>query len=148
LIDQRAPDDKAAWLALFGDELHKHPEFSNLAQEVIEEVAERFSGIEKGDGELQRAPGGWPGLWTIKSDDRARFLAAVRWFSSNHHAQFGRLLTPLVNGIRVKGRCSLTTPKSATSPSWFCWTARGLDTRPRASHPSQHTSPRSFRMSI
>jgi hypothetical protein len=27
----------------------------------------------------------------------------VRWFSSNHFRQFGRLLTPLVDGIRVKG---------------------------------------------
>ena len=27
----------------------------------------------------------------------------MRWFSSNHHEQFGRLLTPLVNGVRVQG---------------------------------------------
>ena len=31
------------------------------------------------------------------------FLKQVRWFSSNHDRQFGRLLTPLVNGIRVCG---------------------------------------------
>ena len=27
----------------------------------------------------------------------------MRWFSSNHDRQFGRLLTPLVDGIRVRG---------------------------------------------
>ena len=31
------------------------------------------------------------------------FLRKVRWFSSNHFRQFGRLLTPLVDGIRVRG---------------------------------------------
>ena len=31
------------------------------------------------------------------------FLKQVRWFSSNHYRQFGRLLTPLVDGTRVKG---------------------------------------------
>ncbi len=27
----------------------------------------------------------------------------MRWFASNHYRQFGRLLTPLVNGVRVQG---------------------------------------------
>ena len=30
-------------------------------------------------------------------------LQQVRWFTGNHGQQFGRLLTPLVNGIRVRG---------------------------------------------
>ena len=44
-----------------------------------------------------------PDCWTYESNDREEFLKQVRWFSSNHHEQFGRLLTPLVNGVRVQG---------------------------------------------
>ena len=28
-------------------------------------------------------------------------MRQVRWFSSNHHAAFGRLLTPIVGSIRI-----------------------------------------------
>ncbi len=34
---------------------------------------------------------------------RRQVIRQIRWFSSNHHQQFGRLLTPLVDGVRVKG---------------------------------------------
>jgi hypothetical protein len=46
---------------------------------------------------------GWPTSWTCRESERAKFLSQVSWFSSNHHQQFGRLLTPLVDGIRVRG---------------------------------------------
>lgn len=101
IADQKTADDRATWLELFAVEAFRHPQFSNLALDIMEEVADRFSRIE--DGELRRSSTDWPLLWTIESDDRDHFLSAVRWFSSNHHKQFGRLLTPLVDGIRVKG---------------------------------------------
>lgn len=42
-------------------------------------------------------------MWTFKSDDREEFIRAVNRFSSNYAPNFGRLLTPLVEGIRVRG---------------------------------------------
>ena len=42
-------------------------------------------------------------IWTFETADREAFLRQVRWFSSNHFRQFGKLLTPLVDGIRVRG---------------------------------------------
>ena len=56
-----------------------------------------------GEVGLQRSSTGWPILWSFRSDDRTAFLRQVRWFSSNHFKQFGRLLTPLVDGLRVRG---------------------------------------------
>ena len=41
--------------------------------------------------------------WSFNTDDRDEFIRAIRWFSSNFWPDFGRLLTPLVGGIRVKG---------------------------------------------
>ena len=35
--------------------------------------------------------------------DREEFMRRVRWFSSNYAPAFGRLVTPLVQGIRVRG---------------------------------------------
>lgn len=37
----------------------------------------------------------------VNADDRAAFIKTVTRFSSNHSLRFGRLLTPLVNGVRV-----------------------------------------------
>lgn len=101
LSDEKSADGKAAWLELFGVEAFKNPRFSTLALDLMDEVAERFDRIEVGNTE--RSATDWPTIWTYDSDDRDDFLAAVRWFSSNHHKQFGRLLTPLVDGIRVQG---------------------------------------------
>ena len=54
-------------------------------------------------GELSRNGTGWPESWTYESDIRSEFLNQVKWFSSNYAPLFGRLLTPLVNGVRVCG---------------------------------------------
>lgn len=101
LSDEKSADGKAAWLELFGIEAFKNPRFSTLALDLMDEVAERFDRIEVGN--TVRSATDWPTIWTYDSEDRDDFLAAVRWFSSNHHKQFGRLLTPLVDGIRVQG---------------------------------------------
>ncbi|MGO8068340.1 hypothetical protein AB9E28_22795 [Rhizobium leguminosarum] len=101
LSEQKTADDRATWLELFGIEAFKNPEFSGLALDIMDEVSDRFERIHVGHTEHTATD--WPTLWTFESDERQEFLAAVRWFSSNHHRQFGRLLTPLVDGIRVKG---------------------------------------------
>lgn len=101
LPDQKTADDRAAWLEIFGNEVFDHKEFSELVLDVLEDVGERFSSVS--DGTIERSAGGWPILWSFDTANRDEFLARVRWFSSNHHKQFGRLLTPLVDGIRVQG---------------------------------------------
>lgn len=101
LSDEKSADGKAAWLELFGLETYNNPGFSTLALDLMEEVATRFDRIKVGT--TTRSATAWPTIWTYHSNNRDEFLAAVRWFSSNHHKQFGRLLTPLVDGIRVQG---------------------------------------------
>lgn len=101
LKDQKTADDRATWLELFGVEAFRNPKFSSLALDIMDEVADRFIRIDAGNTE--RSATEWPIIWTYSCADRDDFLAAVRWFSSNHHKQFGRLLTPLVDGIRVRG---------------------------------------------
>ena len=96
-----SPDERAAWLEIFGDLLHEHDDFAGLAHDIMDDIVERFERIES--GEFEREASGWPASWVFNSEDRNVFLKQIRWFSSNHHAQFGRLLTPLVDGVRVRG---------------------------------------------
>jgi hypothetical protein len=46
---------------------------------------------------------GWPLYWRAHRDQREDILAELRRFGGNDHADFGSLLTPLVNGLRVRG---------------------------------------------
>ncbi|MDH4146149.1 MAG: hypothetical protein OEY23_13390 [Acidimicrobiia bacterium] len=46
---------------------------------------------------------GWPLYWRCQREDRGEFLAELRRFGGNDAADFGTLLTPLINGLRVRG---------------------------------------------
>lgn len=100
LENQANSDDKAAWLELFSDVLFDSEEFSRLSLDIKDEIERRFDLI---DTDLGRSATGWPTACSFQSQDRDIFLKKVRWFSGNHFRQFGRLLTPLVDGIRVRG---------------------------------------------
>lgn len=82
-------------------ELRQSDEFHEIVDSLIDEIEKRFGTLEA--GELRRNRQGWPTTWSWESDDRAAFIKVVTRFSSNFAPLFGRLLTPLVNGIRVSG---------------------------------------------
>jgi len=85
----------------FESRLTQSESFHELVQDVLESVRTRFDLIEA--EELIRKRSGWPELWLFRSGDRQEFIRNILWFSSNYWPQFGRLLTPLVEGIRVRG---------------------------------------------
>lgn len=95
------PEKRVGWLENFAEDLFEQEDFARLALDIMEDVGDRFDLIETGS--FEKGPTGWPAVWSIEEGDRERFLRQIRWFSSNHHRQFGRLLTPLVDGIRVRG---------------------------------------------
>jgi hypothetical protein len=83
-------------------DLRQSDEFHTIVDTLFDEVEKRFGVLAAGD--LKRNRQGWPTRWSYESDDRDNFIKTVSRFSSNHAKLFGRLLTPLVNGIRVAGR--------------------------------------------
>lgn len=97
--DQRVVDE------LFEEELDRRlredEEFHRISDELMDEIELRFSLLD--EGTVRRSKQGWPQSWSWQTDDRAAFIKAVTRFSSNHSPRFGRLLTPLVNGVRVSG---------------------------------------------
>lgn len=92
-------------------DLRQSDEFHEIVDSLVEEIEKRFATLEVGD--LKRTRQGWPMLWSWESGDRAAFIKVVTRFSSNYAKLFGRLLTPLVNGIRVSGRFQ---PEWASEP--------------------------------
>lgn len=99
--DMRNANQRETWREAFLDNLYQSRDFARLSLDIMDVITERFSLIESGI--FERGATGWPVLWSYEEIDRATFLRQARWFSSNHERQFGRLLTPLVNGVRVKG---------------------------------------------
>lgn len=95
-------EEREVALEVFQGELFGDEEFQELVQDVLDEARQRFEDLTSGEL-TRRGSSKWPILWTYESEDRADFLHQVRWFSSNFANSFGRLLTPLVEGIRVMG---------------------------------------------
>ena len=99
--DMDNANERQNWLENFTNQLYENQNFSQLSLDIMDAIAERFALIEVGKFEWSTSD--WPSLWHYEEKDRDVFLKQVRWFSGNHDRQFGRLLTPLVDGIRVSG---------------------------------------------
>lgn len=110
--DQRVVDE------LFEDELDRilrqDEEYHAIADELIEEIEIRFEALTQGN--IRKTKQGWPVYWELTSSDRHSFIREILRFSSNHAPLFGTLLTPLVNGIRVKGPFSPLWNDSVSQP--------------------------------
>ena len=101
LSDERERDE---WLTEhFAPALRDSEDFAKLAEDIMEAIESRFDKMSAGRFASDDSPAGWPSYWRFEETNRDQFLRQVRWFSSNHHKQFGQLLTPLVDGIRVHG---------------------------------------------
>ncbi len=75
--------------------------FDALVDDILDDCEARFDHLDV--GEISRGRDGWPTSWRFESRDRSKFISTINRFSSNYAPQFGRLLTPFVEGIRVIG---------------------------------------------
>jgi len=99
--EDASKEDRDAFQELLEDELYNQEEFHKLVDDILDDVEERFEILQK--GQIIREKGEWPSLWKFETSDRKEFLKTINQFSSNYAQYFGRLLTPLVQGIRVAG---------------------------------------------
>ena len=106
-LEVSGDDDERVVEELFEEELDNllrdDEGFHQVADALMEEIEKRFDLLPP--GEVQKTRQSWPltwrGEWPVEK--RAAFLRATSRFSSNYAPLFGRLLTPLVNGVRVAG---------------------------------------------
>ncbi len=93
-------EDQAAAQDSLEKTLQTLPDFAELVSDIMDKLRKRFDQLDEG---LSRLPGGWPASWVFTSNDRDKFIYTIRRLSSNWAAAFGTLLTPLVDGIRIRG---------------------------------------------
>jgi hypothetical protein len=93
-------DDESAFQKLLEHELRLSESFHDLVDEVLEAVKERFELLDATGLRYERD---WPVLWQYENANQEDFIKVVNRFSSNYAPNFGRLLTPLVQGLRVHG---------------------------------------------
>ena len=106
-LDVSGAEDERVADEIYEEELDKlllaEQEFHQMADALMDEIEKRFGLLPP--GKVKKTRQGWPiewaGEWPVEK--RAEFLHAISCFSSNYAPRFGRLLTPLVNGVRVAG---------------------------------------------
>jgi predicted GTPase len=84
------------------DHIRKQDAFVALVEEVLDDVERRFTPLQT-VGAISYDATQWPSHWVFETEDRSEFIRTIKRFSDNHSANFGRLLTPLVQGIRIRG---------------------------------------------
>lgn len=83
------------------EEVMASAELVRVIDMLVDQVQARFKALREGD--LRVDEEGWPTLWSHSSTDRPHFLRVLAAFYGNSAKHFGRLLSPVVNGIRVSG---------------------------------------------
>ena len=102
-IEEMAPEDRSAALDLIEEQAVASDEFLELVSDILDELRTKFAHVP--GGQFEKTTTGWPNAWHIKvkASERESFLNAVRFFSGISYQSWGKLLTPLVNGLRVIG---------------------------------------------
>lgn len=85
----------------FQDLVLKNYNFKSLVDEVMNDIKSRFEYINCGFLSCNKSE--WPIYWEYESKEKSTFLEILKVFSSNDHTLFGRLLSPLVEGMRIQG---------------------------------------------
>jgi hypothetical protein len=94
------PDREAAQ-ELFEEHVRDDENFDPLVDDVLRNIKRKFERLKEGHIDFKAS--GWPSKWSLETDERPLLIDQIRWFSSNSADQFGRLLTPFVDGVRVRG---------------------------------------------
>ena len=106
--------------------------FHEIADALMDEIEKRFNLLPPGT--VTRNRQGWPLIWKGERpvDERKEFIRSVSRFSSNYAPWYGRLLTPLVNGVRVAGPFSPKW-KDGGLPELVLFDGEGLGHTPKSS---------------
>jgi len=127
-VDALKAADRDAFLELLEDTVREDEEAQSLIDEILEDVESRFELLEHGQPERDRS--GWPIRWVFETEDRTLFIKTINRFSSNYAPNFGRLLAPLVQGLRVAGPFQPVWHRSDGIPKLVLTDGEGLGHTP------------------
>lgn len=140
LYDDLGPSDKEGHQQAFEELFEEHLDsllvdvetFHEVSDALMDEIEKRFDLLPP--GAVTRTRQGWPLTWKGEwpFEKRNEFLKSVSRFSSNYAPLYGRLLTPLVNGVRVAGPFSPPWANGQT-PKLVLFDGEGLGHTPKSS---------------
>lgn len=110
VLETKDEEDERVVDEIFEEELDSllrdNETFYEIADELMDEIEKRFNFLPPES--VTKTRQGWPLAWQGEWPDGERdcFLESISRFSSNYAPLYGRLLTPLVNGVRVAGPLS------------------------------------------
>ncbi len=100
-LESMKSDERSAALDIVQGDAEITDEYAAIVSDVLEELRDRFDSVRVGT--FAKNTTGWPRLWRFNTRSRKDFFSALRLFAGISATRWGRLLTPLVNGIRVAG---------------------------------------------
>jgi len=106
-IHKAAKDEKETVIELIDETLYKNDQedlkidFSHLVGRLLDDVRQKFALVENGDIKKNDY---WFDYWTFETNSRSQFIKTLYQFSANKASDFGKLFTPIVDGIRIKGK--------------------------------------------
>jgi hypothetical protein len=120
------PDERNKALDWLQELAEQSDDYTTLVSELLDDLREKFDEISF--GRLVKTTTGWPRLWLTKepASKRAVFLSAVHFFSGIDRRDWGKLLTPLVNGIRVAGPFVPSWMNGSETPRFILIDTEGL----------------------
>lgn len=103
-LDGMSPKNRSDALDLIADHVADSDEFLELVSDIMDEIRGRFE-VASSAGKFEKSTTGWPVAWkrSAKTSERKDFLESLKVFSGISVVSWGKLLTPLVNGMRVEG---------------------------------------------
>lgn len=82
-------------------DLFNNDEVLSIVDDIISAVIEKFDLLK--DGKRTNPKATWPEGWYYKTENREEFIKTVKIFVSVSSKAWGKLLTPIVKALRVKG---------------------------------------------
>lgn len=128
-LDDMEADDRSGALDLIQAEAEATDGYAGIVSDILEELRERFSIVNI--GRFEKTTTGWPRLWRLDTNDRKEFFTGLRFFAGISATRWGRLLTPLVSGIRIAGPFQPTW--ATTIPRLVVFDTEGLGHKADAS---------------
>jgi len=104
--EEPTEQDEEVLFSKFEETWREQPSFHKLIDEILQDIEKRFEYVLDGKWSYNRQD--WPESWTFSTLNRDHFVGVIRQMTSNFSHYFGKLLTPLVEGIRIKGRLQPT----------------------------------------
>lgn len=94
--------DREAATSLVEDAVYSHEAFRTGCRKILSDIVSQYLNATS-QGQLTRNESGWPETWAYSTRSRTDFIRLLGRYSGNSKQQWGTLITPLVEGIRISG---------------------------------------------